>query len=284
MRRRTKKLLLRLIPITVVLVGIVTGFTVEYFLRIPKVWYTGNTIGEYNSSPNVAFNVDTQNDLVFMTTRNSCLILDIDDPYAPSLLAEYDKGNPARRIERDGDLLAITGDRDVNLVDISNPSTPTNLSVIHAPVNYTVADVALLGDYALVAVHPDQYAEADLNYRVLHSYNISDPENPTELDLYRRFGFQSYSMNIHNNIAYVINPTSGIVLVNVTDPTNLTPLGILIGFGLVPTLPYAVNARESGISTTATATYIIIADYDNGYIVADVTNPTNPLPESGEIG
>ena len=282
MRRKTKQLLLRLIPIIVIFIAIVSGFVINYFMRIPSEWNTGTPLGEYETST-VGFDVNTQNNLVYISSGNSCLIIDADDPTNPSLLAEYDKESPAKAIDYQDELLAISGIRDVNFVDVSDPSSPTNLSVVEVHINYTVADVVLKGDFALVAVHPNPYAEPDLNYRVLYAFNITDPENPIEVDVKRRYGFQSYSMNVHQDIAYIINPTSGIVLYNVTDPTNIIQLGFLNGFGLVPTLPYAVNAMESGISQTSTATYIIIADYDNGYIVADVSNPTNPLPGSGII-
>ncbi|MBN2155350.1 MAG: hypothetical protein JW776_04860 [Candidatus Lokiarchaeota archaeon] len=282
MRKRTKKLLVRLIPIIIIFLGINIGFGIDYYLRIPKEWYTSTPYGGGYTTINAhSFNVNPQNKLVYMTSGDVLQIINVDNPNNPSLLSEFNKTNPATFMAREGDLLVLAGENDFNIINISNPALPVNLSIFNINVNYTIADVAIKGDYVFLAVSPISPYIDSLNFQVLVSVNISNPLDPKEGAMYRRYGFYSYSLTLHEDIAYITHPDKGIAIVNITNPENLNGLGYLTKFGLLSTYPWAINAYQTAIKKTTTATYILIADHDNGYIVADVTDPTVPQPIGG---
>ena len=49
MKRSTKQLLKRLLPVIALFLAINIGFGIEYYTRVPKEWYTATSVGEYNA-------------------------------------------------------------------------------------------------------------------------------------------------------------------------------------------------------------------------------------------
>jgi len=65
--------------------------------------------------------------------------------------------------------------------------------------------------------------------------------------------------------AYVADDDNGLVVIDISDPTNPTKLGL-----------YDTAGRAYGVTLSSDGIKAYVADYDNGLVVIDISDPTNP--------
>jgi len=292
MRRNTKQLLKRILPVIAVFLAINIGFGIELYLRYPKEWFTPALASQYNSLSNPIYNasthsfaVNTAEKIVYMSYGTNLLILDVTDINNPTVLSNFNKTNTARYVAQEDDLLVITSFKDFNVLNVSNPSMPQNLSDFNIHVNYTISDVQIVDQIVYLAVSPDStYVELPGSpFRALYIVNVSDPYNPVEMAVYSQVGLYTSDLTVYKDVVYLSQANWGTSLINVNNkshPVKYSP-GSYTGFGLVENLPYAVAVRKTVIRDFEDGRYIFVADADNGYIIGDVTNPNQPQPIDG---
>ena len=119
-------------------------------------------------------------------------------------------------------------------------------------------DVALEGDYAYVT---------DYGQSLLHSIDISDPENPTytaNFSVYLPHYFE-----VKDGIAYIAAWTQGLQIYNVSDPVNAEKLGEFVGL------------RTGSIGIYEDLAFV---GRDDGFNILDISDPSNPVNLSRTIG
>ena len=281
MRMKTKKLMLRLLPVIILFVVINTGFGIEYALRIPREWITSEPAGYYNTLSNPLDNrssnglaVDTLDKIAYVTAGYKMLILDVADADNPILLSYYSTPVVAKFMALQDDMLILTGPKEFRIMDVSNHLFPHSLSTFYIHENYSITDVQIQGDYVYLAVRVDGSGLEPYG-TILQSMvivDISNPYIPQETAVYRR-GIYSDDLVVAGNIAYLSWSELGTQLVDITNKSAPRSLDKFQMFGLVSHLPQAVDLEEARIQTIDSSTYIFVADGDNGYIIGDVTNP-----------
>lgn len=154
--------------------------------------------------------------------------------------------------------------RAVQILDISNPSSPRKLGVYVIPSNNVTPDsrvraIYVSGKYAYVA-------SGDLGLWVI---NVSDPSTPHEVAHYHSGGVAN-SVCISGKYAYITNCYSympslheGLQIIDISDASN----------------PRKVGYFDTGDWTSdvyVSDEYAYVTDAYNGLRIVDISNPTNP--------
>lgn len=291
---KSKILLKRLLPVIILFIAINTGLGIEYGLRVPREWYTSTPAGEYNTLDNPVYNatsqdmaVDTAKKIAYVSSGTKLLIFNVENIDNPILLSEFNKNVTAKFIayQEFGDLLVVTGTRDFNIVNVSDPENPVNMSVFTWHYFYHATDVEFIDDFVYLLVSADGTNSSLDPYHVMYIVNVTDPYNPIETVVYRQYGLYPTEFTIYGNVAYIADNANfnGIRTVDISNKSAPITLGNYQFFGLVADFPQGVYVRDTEIKIIDSKKYIMIADEDNGYIIGDMTNPYNPQVIDGEL-
>ena len=229
------------------------------------------------------------------------VILNVEDPSAPSLVGQVDTPGSARGLDIDTSW-AYVGDWDegMQVIDFVDPANP----VVVANFEYTgfgrVNDVEVVGDYAYVANY-----SSFTSYSGLRIIDIGDPENPSLTGSYNTPS-RSYELEIRDDHAYVADDESGLQVISIVDPANPTPaaacdtpgrangIGLLGGYAYIadgdsglqvvdisdplsPSIVGTCATPDSAVGIAIDSPYVFIADCGSGLQVVDVTNPAVPV-------
>ena len=167
-----------------------------------------------------------------------------------------------------GDYAYVTNQGEgLKVVNIIDPTAPyINGSY---DTNDSARSVYIEGDYAYIADH-EGLAPQDLNFLIL---NITVPTNPTHLGMCTTVfsaGDAARDVVVVGDTAYVANALGGLSVIDVTDPTNPSRIGV---------------EDTSGTSSqlTVSGNYAYVADGTNGLVIIDINNPLNPTIASTYI-
>ncbi len=112
-------------------------------------------------------------------------------------------------------------------------------------------DIAIEGNYAYIA---------DYGKSLIHSVDISDPENPI---LVANFSvYLPHYFEVQDGIAYIAAWTAGLQIYNVSNPVNAVKLSEFVG----------INTGAVGIYEDT-----VFVGRDDGFNILDVSNPSNPI-------
>ena len=149
-------------------------------------------------------------------------------PYLNSFINEIQVRDNIAFIAQDGGL---------DIVNVSNPSTPVRLS--HGISDDTAYDVKLSGNYALVANNGNG---------VLVS-NISNPSSPTELSYLNTTGI-GLACAVYGSLVYVAEDASGVEVFDISNPAYPNYIAYY------STLSYSENVNYYN-------GYLFVSDYNN---------------------
>lgn len=176
----------------------------------------------------LANDVAVAGDYAYLAENRDLYLFDISDPPAPAVLGTWPApGNGLSSVAVDGDYAYVGAARDgLRIVDISNPSTPTETGVY--PISDHINDVALLGDRAYVAADSEG----------LHIVDVSNPNAPVQAGLYRdaaNLAVDAVAVrqsDLGQTLAYLVGAVwdadewhHRLSVLNVTDPANPVRLG-----------------------------------------------------------
>ncbi|MCA9759073.1 MAG: hypothetical protein KDA27_24990, partial [Candidatus Eisenbacteria bacterium] len=253
-------------------------------------------------TPNSAQHVTAQDNLAYVSDLFGGLrIYDVSNPTSPFLTGEllfFPLGLPEATVVRDG--IAYVGDwQGLFIVDVSDPSNPTQLSFLTAGISF---DLALEGNLLYSAdgygvaifdvsdpAHPTQVGGVsgihfgDIYYNVkiegdrlyladsiegLRIFDLSTPSLPAEIGLIDARGF-SYGVEVQDNHAFIANGNRGLRIVDLGAVGGPAEIGSVD----TPWVAFAVDMDE---------THAFVADGLSGLRVIDITNPGAPF-ETGHL-
>jgi hypothetical protein len=178
------------------------------------------------------------------------IIIDVSSPSAPVVLGTYDTPGAAFDVSVVGNI-AYIGDYDGGLVvlDVSDAGNPVLLA-IHETTPGPVTRVYATGQTLFLS-----------NGEGLQTLDVSVPTNPVPLGFYDSGPFSH--VVVAGNAAYLALGFTGILIVDVSDPSQPTLLG-------------SVNTpgEAHGIHVVGNTAYV--ADGYEGMQVIDVTDPSSP--------
>ena len=201
---------------------------------------------------NYAFIADYEGD----PTQKNFIVLDISNPTNPYHLGDcstFEVGNEAAwDVVASGDVAYVAnGEGGLCVVDISNPSSPDDIS--HRDTPGFSYELEINGDYAYVADGTNGLVVID----------ISNPLLPKIKATYNQGISSAIDVIVEGNIAYIVDIYDGIVVVNITDPT--TP-------------SYAGSWSKTGVSDAYVyGDFLYITDINDGLSVTNITDPNTPI-------
>ncbi|UCE41771.1 MAG: carboxypeptidase regulatory-like domain-containing protein, partial [Candidatus Aminicenantes bacterium] len=191
-------------------------------------------------------------------------VLDVSDPSHPTKIGEVTLGTrEIVDIEISGDFAYIAGDG-LRIVNIANQTQPMEVGFNTSPK--LARGVVVSGDYAYVTDHFDQG---------LRVFNISNPENPTEVpNSFVSFPGRTRGIARSGNTLYLQagvwfgNGETGIRVLDITDPESPSQVDFY-------TTQYGTGWPE------VSGNYLLLPTNSEGLIVLDITSPQAPVYAGG---
>ncbi|MDI1495693.1 MAG: LVIVD repeat-containing protein [Cenarchaeum symbiont of Oopsacas minuta] len=235
--------------------------------------------------------------LVTVAAANGIQIIDISNPYSPSPVANVTDGEYYTELggafsitttQINGSIYALVAaptDDGVQIIDISNPYSPSPVASVTDDEYYTVLDIAVSittaqingSTYALVA------ARGDNGVQIIDITIPSEPEpraNITDSAEYPKLhGARSITTAQINGSTYALVAAltdHGVQIIDITDPFDPSPVA-----NITDSAEYPVLDSASGITTAQIdgSTYALVAaDGDDGVQIIDITIPSKPDP------
>ncbi|MFW9854390.1 MAG: LVIVD repeat-containing protein [Candidatus Thorarchaeota archaeon] len=168
-------------------------------------------------------------------------------------------------VDEEREIAVITcGYYGVRFVNVSDPSNPIELS--HIPAPPAAIGTGHATGYAHQFCVEDNIIYVGDGAAGLTVINSTDPSNPIIISDSTE-GY-AWDIEIQQNIVYVssglFGNTAGLLILNATDPANL----LLIS-------SYSTKGDITSVEVKGDLAFL--ADYDNGLIVLDISNVSNPI-------
>ncbi|MFO7699242.1 MAG: hypothetical protein R6W79_01365 [Acidimicrobiia bacterium] len=208
--------------------------------------------GSASTSGNWMYGITASDGKLYATGCYLIKIYDLSTPTSPALLGGMDIGTSCgTRIQVDSGHAVISQDGDgVRIVDVSDPSAPTNLSLLNT--DGSVVDAAVAGDWVYVA---DDWG----GFRIV---DTSDPSTPSEV---ASFTASTTYLDVftEGTLAYAADGAGRLVILDVIDPSSPSVLGT-----------YATGGRPEAVWVTGD--HAFLADGQLGLVIVDVSTPASP--------
>lgn len=208
------------------------------------------------SMPGLVTDIDISGNYAYITRGintiygvNGLTVVDISNPLAIKTVGSYQYSRDyVSSVTISGDYAYLTCLTGLEILDISNPSTPVFVGKYYD--QYGVTDVAVSGNYAYVA---KTYG--------LGIVDITDPTSPKGVGSYNPSNKYVYDVAVSGNYAYAAVSEIGLVILNITNSSSPTLAG-----------SYAGRAYDIALADN----YAYVADTSNGLLILDLTNSSSP--------
>lgn len=213
--------------------------------------------------------IDFKDSYVYLAyEKKGMLVIYVSDPQSPKLVGSFDTPDEANDVFIDGNYAYIADGWDgVYIVDISTPASPTLVSSINTS-GYAHA-ISVQNNYAYVA-------DGSSGLQII---DVSDKSNPSIVGSLDTEGTSddptgneylgALDVFINGNYAYIANDASGMIIIDVSNPSSPQQVGIR-----------ASGERTRGVYVSGT--YAYMADFWwGGLQIVDVSNPSSPVYQGG---
>ena len=162
-------------------------------------------------------------------------------------------------LSSDSNTAFITSGGGLEIVDVSDASNPRSLSTFYGN---SIIDVTLSKDENTAYV---------TGYYGLYAIDISDRSEPKLLTYAATRNLSSLILSSDKQIAYIKSTGFGLIIYDVSNPTDLKPLGTLEG-------GWNSESRAFGkLTLSPEGTTIYLSEGSYGIKVIDVRDPENPV-------
>ena len=157
-------------------------------------------------------------------------VLDLSDPLNLSEAGAYVPGYSISAIAIEGDRAYLAADNGIlPVLDISDPQSIQEIGSYDYPDDYPSCRIATtVAVKNNVVYHGGSCAGPTPlagSHGLIRMVDVSDPENPTEIGFLPDISLPE-RVNIVGNRAYVISPSDGLVIYNISDPTAPYKIGL----------------------------------------------------------
>lgn len=228
-------------------------------------------------------------------TSGGLQILDITDPYHPTLAKNYTTGLGSTKSVVIRQNYAYIGDyfNGFFILNVSDPSNPSQVGFVGGTL--AANDVEISGDYAYLAdgsaglrvisiadlAHPSSVATCDTpgsakSLRVSGNYayvadsdyglqviDISNPLTPNLVGTYNTPG-NANGIDVSGIYAYVADDSYGLQIFNISDPLH-------------PSLAFIYDTPGAAYNAYISGDYLYLSDYNTGVQILNIANPVSPV-------
>ncbi len=185
-------------------------------------------------------------------------VINISNPAAPVIVGTYDSPGWAQSLTISGSYAYLAdSSQGLRIVNISDPAAPFSVGFVDTPS--TAKDVAVVGTIAYVADNT--------------SLQIVDVSNVAAPWVRASIAMTALEVKVQNNTAYVAASSSGLITVNVSNPSSPVLLDSLPPWG-------GANAATVGVSLGSSIAYL--CNSDGGLGIVNTSNPSG-LSQSGSL-
>ena len=219
----------------------------------------GLNVGDlYSQAPHAPVLAGTSLFVPLGAYGDGLISLDLADPTAPHFLSQF-TGIKSRQVSPSGNLLySVDGER-LNVLDVTDPSSPVARGTLEFNGPGTAGSVAARGTLAFVTGPGGFYGSGA---PALFAVDVLNPDQPHVIS---SVGAGGVDVLLSGNIAYVAALGDGLRLYDVSNPGAMTPLAS------IGTLGDAVKVRVAG-----TNAYVFNTAPAPSLTVVDVTDPAHP--------
>ncbi len=157
------------------------------------------------------------------------------------------------------DVAFIADEEAFILYNISNPAHPSLISRIRYPEDRYNKKIEVDGNLAFLGT--SIYRSSD-KINAIDIYNISDPYNPLKLALFLNYYIVDFY--IQDNFLYVTTLNDGLMIIDLSDPTDLEIVGTW-------------GSTDSYSHLLVSGDYLILSDIDSGLIILDISDKVSPI-------
>jgi hypothetical protein len=212
------------------------------------------------------YDVDVGGDHAYVTAFDAgLLVVDISNPISPVQVGSYDLYNDGFvSVVLSGSVAFTIGAWEDDWlhgifvpIDVSDPGDPMAMGSLW--YNLFCTNLALSGQYAYVTFEDPYNPGSHIGLEIL---DISDPSAFFSVGNY--WCGDAYGVAIKDNTAFVANGINGLLVLDVSDPSNPTFL-----------CSYPTTGEASGVAVSGS--YAIVADGPEGLLVLNISDPGNPF-------
>lgn len=189
---------------------------------------------------------------VYTISVGEMTVVDLGDPSSLQTVGSSSPGGQDITVSGALALLAATSEG-LRVVDISSPSSPTEVAVLDT--EYSVNRIESAGH----AVYVPEYQVG------LHIIDVSAPSAPNEVGLIELPDIDHHALTAGEGLLVLVDRVEGTRLFDLTDPLN--PLEIAIVSDLTQAGHLAINDD-----------LLIVTARSDGLRVLDISDPSNPIP------
>jgi 6-phosphogluconolactonase (cycloisomerase 2 family) len=201
---------------------------------------SGDVVDNFDGTYTITMNADKTVSAIF------------GDKY--TFAGSYDTTGSALGVDVVGNYAYIAdGTNGLVILDITDPTNPTLVGSLDTAGN--AYKVRVVGDYAYVA---DGNSSTDGDFKVI---DITNPASPTLVDDIVLHDVSD--VRIAGNYAYLANWSTGLAVIDVSDPANITEVA-------------SVDTDGAVVGIFVKDNYVYAGDGSMGMKIFDVTDPTNP--------
>lgn len=209
-------------------------------------------LGEWDTS-GAALDVAVSGDIAFVAVDTAGVeVINVSVPTAPQLVASFNTAGNVRGIDAQDGLAFLADSSGLVILDVTNPSLPSEITTVDADPNLQGRDVSVVGDYAYVAYRSGGGGTQPR----LQIIDISDPPNATEKG-YVETVDEALSVSVRGNYAYVADKSGGVQVINVNIPDSPA---------VIATIATPDVARQVVVS----GSYAYVADGATGLQIIDL--------------
>lgn len=193
-----------------------------------------------------------QGDYVYIGLGPRLIVVEVSNPAQPSVVGRTTVlPYIVEGVAVSGSYAYVAdGPAGVRIIDVSDPSTPTEVGSCDTPGR--ARDVVVAGSHAYVA-------DYDGGLRVL---DVSDPAAPGEIGFCATSG-KALDVAVSGGYAYVADWDGGLRVIDVSSPAAPTQVGF-----------YDTPGRPHGVAVSGG--YAYVADGDGGLRIVNVSDPSAP--------
>ncbi|NHK32511.1 MAG: hypothetical protein FK730_14250 [Asgard group archaeon] len=251
MKKNTKSFILLL------LVFLISNIEVTKIVPITSYYMSFREISQI-SNRRLYQDIEIKGNYIYAAVSNGISIIDVRDPRIPKEINFVSVSEDTYQISILGNLIFATALWDgLFIYDISDPR---NVSLVsHYNNNHYVFDVTPHGDLLFVTI----FREGLL---------VLDCSNPSNIQLISHYNnYLIDTIDIHGEIAYASCGTNGIRILNISNLRNIYEIGNF-------------PARSHFQDVVENDNIVYTVDYNYGFYILDVSDPTNPTKFTRERG